>query len=40
MNIDLRMDDILNREKEKLRHSFDAEALKEIGDTKGEISNQ
>ena len=40
MNIDLRMDDILNREKEKSRHSFDAEALEEINNTKGEISNQ
>eukprot|EP00090_Calanus_glacialis_P007198 TRINITY_DN15661_c0_g1_i1.p1 TRINITY_DN15661_c0_g1~~TRINITY_DN15661_c0_g1_i1.p1 ORF type:complete len:172 (-),score=55.01 TRINITY_DN15661_c0_g1_i1:150-665(-) len=40
MNNNQRMGDIFNREKETVRHSFDAEAQEEISDRKGEISNQ
>ena len=40
MNINPRMSDILNREKETSKHSWDAEAQEEISNTKGEISNQ
>ena len=40
MNINQRMGDIFNGERETSRHSFDATAQEEISDTKEEISNQ